>query len=479
MITLAEATRATGGRWLRQPLPDDTPLAGGAFDTRALGGAEVFFALKGEHADGHAFVDRLAGTTVRLAVVQRDVPSSGFGGALLLVEDTLRALAAMAQFLVGKYQPKVVAITGSYGKTTAKEIIAHVLSGRRRVLKSPGSLNNEIGIPITLLRLDGSQDTCVLEYSARKPGDIAYLSLIAPPDVAVLLGVGHAHIGVFGSREAIYQAKGEIFRHLRPGGLALVNSEDPRLAALAGSRRLLTFGKDAGDFRAVEVSTDRLGRQSFTAVHGEARLALRSGISGAHGCIPMLAAWAVARELGVPDAEVSARAGFQPTHKGRADLLTAPGGAIVLDDTYNASPETVVNLIATLASIEARERILVLGHLSELEAGLGDTAAAIAKHLSPPLTRCYILAAATPELPTLLRQHARGIPVEQFDTLANLIRALRAMDRPGTVIGVKGARSAHMERAVQGLLGTDVACTLHSCGLLKHCTDCDALSRHG
>jgi len=478
MITLAEAARATGGRWLRQPLPEETPLSGGSFDTRALGGASIFFALKGERADGHAFLDRLAGSGVRLAVVQREALPAGFDGAVLRVEDTLRALADMARFLVAKYRPKVVAITGSYGKTTAKEVIAQVLDGPRRVLKSPGSLNNEIGIPITLLNLDGSQDTCVLEFSARKEGDIDYLGRVAPPDIAVLLAVGHAHIGVFGSREAIYRAKGEIFRHLRPGGLALVNAEDPRLATLASGHRVLSFGRGAGDFRAEDVTADSLGRQSFSAVHENTRIALRSGIAGAHGCYPMLAAWAVARELGVSDADVQARAGTHPGQKGRAVLLHAPGGAIVVDDTYNASPETVVNLIATLASIQASERILVLGHLSELEAGLGESAAAIGKHLSAPLSKCYVHAAATPELPGLLQRQA-SIPVQEFGTMAALIVALRAKDRPGTAFGVKGARSAHMERAIHGLRGAEVACALTPCGLLKHCTDCDALGRHG
>ncbi len=478
MISLAEAAQAAAGRWLRQPFPADTSVQGGAFDTRALGAAQIFFALRGAQGDGHDHLHRLAGSGVKLAVVHRDVAPEGFNGALLRVEDTLQALAHMARFLVDKFQPRIVAITGSYGKTTAKEVVAHVLAGSRRVLKSPGSLNNEIGIPITLLNLDGSQDTCVLEYSARKPGDVDYLGRIAPPDVAVLLAVGHAHVGVFGSREVIYQAKGEIFRHLRPGGLALVNAEDPRLAQLAAGRRIVTFGKAAGDVHAEAISVDGQGRQAFTGVHGAARLALRAGIAGPHGCYPVLVAWAVARELGVADAEVAARVEFQPETRGRSRVVTGPGGGLLVDDSYNASPETVINLIETLAGLPPPEKLLVLGHLSELEAGLEQTAELIGRHLRPPLTGCYIYAPATPELPGLLERHAHGVPVRRFDSQAALIAATRAMDRPGAVIGIKGARSAHMERTVQGVLGTDVACMLTPCGLLKHCTDCDALSRH-
>jgi UDP-N-acetylmuramoyl-tripeptide--D-alanyl-D-alanine ligase len=479
MITLAEAAQATAGHWMRQPFPESTPLAGAAFDTRTVGAAQIFFALRGETSDGHQYVGRLAGSAVKLLVVHQDLVPEGYTGAVLRVEDTLRALADMARFLVRKFRPRVVAITGSYGKTTAKEVVAHVLAGQRRVLKSPGTLNNEIGVPITLLGLDGTQDTCVLEFSARKIGDVDYLGRIAPPDVAVLLAVGHAHIGIFGSRENIYRAKGEIFQHLRPGGLAIVNAEDPRLAELAAGHRLATFGKAAGDYHAADVHSDEQGRQGFTGIHGEDRLPLRSGIPGPHGHAAVLVAWAIARELGVPDAEVSRRASMTPETMGRSKLVVTPRGATLIDDTYNASPETVINLIDTLAALKPPRKILVLGHLSELEAGLGQSAEMIGAHLRPPLSECYIYAPVTPEFPRLLERHAQGVQVKRFESQAALIAALRDLDGPGVALGIKGARSAHMERTVQGLLGTAVACTLNACGLLKHCTDCDALSRHG
>lgn len=474
---MEEAAKATGGEWLTRPLPPETALRGGGQDTRSLGAAETFFALPGEHADGHDFLPRLGDTRARLAVVSRDAAAPGFSGNLLRVPDVLRALGDMGAFALRKYGPKVVAITGSYGKTTAKELIAHVLAGSRKVLKTPGSHNNEIGLPLALLGLDGSQDTAVLEFSARKEGDIAYLGALAPPDVAVLLAVGSAHIGVFGSREAIYRAKGEIFNHLRPGGLALVGAEDARLRACAGEHRTLTFGREQGDFHAEQIRADGQGRQRFTGVHGAARLEMRSGIRGAHGLHPMLAAWAVARELGVPDHEVAERAEFDPAQKGRALLLQAPGGAAVLDDSYNASPETVLNLIATLASMEGKERILVLGHLSELEEGLTETARIIGAALTPPLDQCLVYAPGSPGLEEKLAAHARGCEVRGFSSQAGLIAALRELDAPGRVIGVKGGRVAHMERAVRGLLGDDITCTLESCGLLMSCTDCDAMTR--
>ncbi|HKI97764.1 MAG TPA: UDP-N-acetylmuramoyl-tripeptide--D-alanyl-D-alanine ligase [bacterium] len=479
MITLAEAAQATGGEWLAQPLPPETPLQGGAFDTRALDGAGIFFALSGEHSDGHAYLPRLAGSSVRLAVVARPADAGDYGGALLRVADPLAALAAMAHFLVEKYHPTVVAITGSYGKTTAKEVIAHVLAGQQRVLKSPGSLNNEIGVPVTLLGLDGSQDTVVLEYSARKPGDIDYLSRIAPPDVAVLLAVGQAHIGVFGSQEAIFRAKGEIFHHLRPGGTAIVGAAQPRLREMAAPHRVLSFGAEAGDFHAEDIAFDAEGHQCFTAVRGSGpdavRLPLRAGMPGPHGCEPVLAAWAVAHTLGLSDRLVTERGGVAPGQKGRLRVVPAQGGATLIDDCYNASPETVANLIGTLNARPEGDKVLVLGPLAELEEGLRDSARAIAERLRPPLARCLVYDPRGSLLAEHLQAGAQGVDVVHVASQPALMAALRELDAPGRIIGIKGARSAHMERFILALQGVPVGCQRHPCSLLKYCTDCELL----
>ncbi len=478
MITLAEAAQATGGEWLAQPLPPKTPLSGGAYDTRALDDAAIFFALAGggaSGADGHAYLPRLAGSSVRLAVVARPAPVGGYDGALLRVADPLLALGHLARFAVAKYRPAVVAITGSYGKTTAKEVIAHVLAGGRRVLKSPGSLNNEIGVPIALLRLDGSQQVAVLEFSARKPGDIDYLGRIAAPDVAVLLAVGQAHIGVFGSQEAIFLAKAEIFRHLRPGGTAVVGAAQPRLRELAAPHPTLTFGRDGGDFRAEAIGYDGEGRQVFTGVHGRERIGLRAGMAGPHGCEPVLAAWAVAHALGLPAALVAERGAVAPGQKGRLRLLSAQGGATLIDDCYNASPETVVNLIETLNARAEGDKVLVLGPLAELEEGLRDSARTIAAHLRPPLARCLVYDPRSAVLYEQLRAGADGVEVRYLAEQPALLAALRELDAPGRIIGIKGARSAHMERCIAALQGVSVGCRRHPCSLLKYCTDCELL----
>ena len=475
MISPAEALRATGGRWLRPPEAPEAPLRGAHFDTRRLAGEELFFALAGSGGDGHAHLHRLAGTAVRLAVVQREAPAPGYGGALLAVDDTRRALQAMAAFLVEKHAPTVVAVTGSYGKTTAKEAIAHVLAGGVTVLRTPGSYNNEIGVPLALLGLDGSQRAAVLEFSARHEGDIDLLGRIAPPHVAVLMGVGRAHIGVFGSAEAIYRAKGEVFTHLRPGGLAVVAAADPRLRALAAGHRTATFGRGAADFRCEALETGSDGRQCFLGVHGEARVPFRTAGPGAHGFLPLLAAWAVARELGLPDALAAERAATVPVLKHRSQGLRAPGGALVLDDTYNASPETIRGLVATLAGLPQPEKVLVLGHPHELEAGLAESARLVAEVLAPPLTACLVHDPDHPAWAAHLAAGARGVPVRAVPRLGDLIAELRALDAPQRAIALKAGRAAHLERAVAGLMGARVGCPLTECDLLQSCLDCPAL----
>jgi UDP-N-acetylmuramoyl-tripeptide--D-alanyl-D-alanine ligase len=292
----------------------------------------------------------------------------------------------------------------------------------------------------------------------------------------VLLNVGQAHIGVFGSQQAIFQAKGEIFNHLRPKGLALVGAAEPRLAQMATGRRVLTFGRESGDFHAERITLDAEGRQRFDGIHQGVRLALHSGLPGPRGCEPVLAAWAVARELGVPDAVVAERAGQPPRQKGRLRLFEAPGGAALIDDAYNASPETVVNLIETLNDRPERVKVVVLGPLAELEEGLAETAARIAASLGPPLSRCIVYDPVSSQLFDGLERAGTRVALEMAGSQAELFAALKALDAPDTVVGIKGSRSAHMERAVQAMLGTQVACRLHPCALLRYCTDCDDLT---
>lgn len=495
MISLGEAKQATGGNWLAEPLPPETPLLGGTQDTRLTAGNEIFFALKGETADGHDYLPALAGSGVKCAVVEKKIEIKGFTGNILLVEDVLLALGQMARFLVEKHRPKIIAITGSYGKTTTKEVVSHVLEEKICILKTPGSYNNEIGLPLSLLNLDGSQKAAVLEYSARKPGDIHYLCQIAPPDIAVVLAVGHAHIGVFGSQEAIYQTKTEIFSDLRPGGLALVNGEDPHLLELTAEKvpqrpvepsagaRIQSFGGDKApkntNFRAEAISFTPKGQQKFTGIAGPESLAFTSGIPGPHGLYPILVAWAIGRELGLTNKEIQARAGAHPGQKGRAVLLDTPKGATLLDDTYNASPETIVNLIETLARMEAKERVLVLGPLAELETGLAQTATMVGPHLAPPLTRVILLERHQGFFEALAPHVSPELKIESLEGLKELIAVLQDLDAPGTVVGIKGARSAHMERAVEGMMNREVECLKSPCGLLAHCTACPRLTQKG
>lgn len=477
MIRPQQAAQFSGGRWIVPPQDPQEELRGASCDTRTLGAAQIFFALCSDSGDGHDHLQALPSSSVRLAVLARPQPIKGFTGAVLQVADPLRALADMAAGLVCFHRPYVVAITGSYGKTTTKELVAHALSGSLRVLRSPGSYNNEIGVPLTLLHLDGTQDIVVLEYSARHPGDIAYLSRIAPPQVGVLTGVGHAHIGVFGSLEAIYRTKGEIFSRLPADGLALVPAEDAHLQQLALGHRVCTVGREKGELRAESLRIDREGRQHFLAVWKELRVAMHAALPGPGGFFSALVAWRVALELGLDPEAVAQRIGEAPTAPGRVQLLHGQGGAMLVDDTYNASPETVLHLIELLRARAESHKVLVLGTLSELEEGLGHSAAQIAEHLQPPLVRCLVHDPLESGLARALEARApSSIRLEILPEHDALHARLHALDTPDTVIGFKGGRAAHMERFVLRRQGRQVGCQRQPCPLLLRCADCTWLA---
>ncbi len=490
MITFSQAQQSSAGNWLRPPAHENTPLHGGAFDTRQLGEAQIFYALQGDQNDGHRYLPNLYRSSVKLAVISNPQADLGaFAGAVLVVNHVHTALNQMAQWLVAHYQPKVVAITGSYGKTTSKETIAHVLSEDWRVLKSQGTHNNEIGIPLTLLKLSTQTQVAVLEYSARKVGDIAHLCRIAPPDIGVLTAVGSAHIGVFGSQQAILNTKGELFTHLAPGGLAIFNGDDPRLAALATNKACMAFygGNTAlsnpktlapNAFYAQNLRADSQGKVRFEGVHQNVRIPMQSNLMGPHGAEPILAAWAVAKALGAPTDAVVAKAASRvmPLY-GRATPTKTKQGAFVLDDSYNASPETIANLIQTLNLRPEANKVLVLGPLSELEQGWEHTSQHIAKAITPSLSAFYVYEPQPNGLAECLKPLIKTLELRVFYQWDALLDALLEWDNPQSVFGVKGGRSAHLERLVLALQGEVVGCRRHPCPLLVRCDTCAYLSK--
>jgi len=371
-LTLAEIAAVTGGTvtGADRPVVVDGPVV---IDGREAVAGSLFVAFAGERTDGHLHVPQAvaAGAVAVLGTRATELPT-------IVVDDVQRALQELAKAVVARVRAAggltVVGITGSQGKTSAKDLLAAVLASAAPTVATRGSYNNEIGMPLTALRVDASTRYLVLEMGARGIGHIAELASIVTPDIGMVLNVGHAHLGEFGSREAIAQAKGELIETAT--GAAVLNADDPRVAAMAArtSARVLTFGREQeADVRVQGLVLDRLGRPSFTLAGPGAHVPVRLQLVGAHQALNAAAAAAAALAAGLTLEQIGAAlTGVETLSKWRMELHELPSGVIVLNDAYNANPDSMRAGLDALAAIgaapEVTRTIAVLGEMKELGA---------------------------------------------------------------------------------------------------------------
>ncbi len=369
-IRLVDLLAATGGRLIGGTRV--TSFASAAVDSRSVVPGCCFVALRGERVDGHRFVAEAVRHGATVLLVERPVDPPGESVAVVQVADSLAALQEVAAWWRGRSSVRVVGITGSTGKTIAKEIVADVLARSLRVLRNEGNLNSETGLPMTLLNLGPQHEVAVLEMSMYTEGEIARLAEIARPEVGVVLSVHPTHLERAGSIEAIARAKAELPAALPSDGLAVLNADDPRVAAMRDvtDATVRTFGLGASaDVRATEVESHGVAGTSFMlrAPWGERRL--RSATPGRHLVPHALAAAAVAEHLGVPLDEVEAALAEGSHAPHRMELVEAAAGATIIDDTYNASPVSMAAALDFLAEstlAAGRHRYAVLGDMLEL-----------------------------------------------------------------------------------------------------------------
>ncbi|WP_405582994.1 UDP-N-acetylmuramoyl-tripeptide--D-alanyl-D-alanine ligase [Streptomyces sp. NBC_01190] len=368
-MTLREVAEVTGGTLLQVGHPGAVVSGAVVIDSRDAGAGDLFVCIPGERVDGHDFAAAAvrAGAVAVLAQRAVDAPA-------VLVEDSVKALGALSkEVLTRAARATVVGLTGSAGKTSTKDLLAQVLERFGRTIAPVGSFNNEIGLPLTALRTTAETDFLVLEMGARGRGHIAYLAGLTPPKVGLVLNIGTAHLGEFGGREQTAVAKGELVEALpaaADGGLAVLNADDPLVLPMAGrtAARVLTFGTGPGaDVRAEDVR-DEGGRASFTLVAGDRRERVTLGLVGSHHVSNALAAAAVAHGLGLDPADIAAAlTGAVRRSPGRMEILERPDGITVVNDAYNANPDSVG---AALSAVDAlaggRRKVLVLGEMAEL-----------------------------------------------------------------------------------------------------------------
>lgn len=446
MFALSELVAPLGGE-LRG---GDPRFAQVSTDSRAALDGALFVALKGERFDGHAFVAaaRAAGAVAALVseFVDVEIPQ-------LKVADTLAGLQRLAALWRARFEIPVVAVTGSNGKTTTKQMLASIFRARGPVLATQGNLNNHIGVPLTLLQLRGEHRTAVIEMGASHAGEIALLAGLARPDVGVVTQAGDAHLEGFGSREGVAHAKGELFAALGAGGVAVINAEDAYFALwkqLAGAASVLSFGlRDGVDVQALrpEAEADGAGTR-FTLLTPQGRADVRLPMPGRHNVMNALAAAGCGVALGLEPAEIALGLARSEGAQGRLNWKATPQGAQLLDDSYNANPTSLRAGLELLAALPGR-RWLVLGDMAELgpdgarlhaEAGAGARRLGIERLLATG---------------TLAAEAARafGEGGEVYESAEQLAAALAPrLDKTISLL-VKGSRSARMERVVAALTG--------------------------
>ncbi|CAA7618521.1 UDP-N-acetylmuramoylalanyl-D-glutamyl-2,6-diaminopimelate--D-alanyl-D-alanine ligase [Magnetospirillum sp. UT-4] len=456
--TALEARAATGGRLAG---PDGWKADGVSIDSRTVAPGDLFIALAGPSHDGHDYVQAAIESGAVAALVHR-VPEGCDGLPLLLVDDTMAGLQALGIAARARSWARIVAVTGSVGKTGTKEMLAVALAPQGATHWSVGSFNNHWGVPLSLARMPADCRFAIFELGMNHPGEITPLVRMVRPHVAVVTTVEAVHMAHFASVEEIADAKAEIFAGIEPGGTAVLNRDNPHFRRLetaaraAGTERILTFGSHIdADARLLDCGVNPEDTCVF-ALFDEHPLAYRIGVSGAHWAMNSLAVVLAAGALGA-DATAAARAlgGMNPP-KGRGErhLLHLPGGtAEMIDESYNASPVSMKAAIATLAAVrpgKGARRIAVLGDMLEL----GEGAAALHAGLAEALEawRIDLVCTAGPLMANLwdaLPPETRGATAANSDALAPLVRTLV---RPGDVVMVKGSAGSRMGRVVKALL---------------------------
>ena len=452
--TAAELRAATGGT-----LDAEVAVTGVSIDTRTIAPGDLFVALR-DVRDGHDFVAEALARGAACALVDRDPPGVAPDAPLLRVDDTLTGLTVLGAAARARSAAVFVGITGSVGKTTAKDLMAVVLRGRGSVVSPPGSFNNELGLPLTVLEADADTDFLVLEMGARGKGHIAYLCEVAPPRIGVELVVGTAHVGEFGGQDAIAEAKAELVRALPPEGIAVLNRDDPAVAAMADvtSATVLWFGRGPGaDVTASDLDADDLDRATFSlrTPQGDARVTLR--YIGAHAVPNALAAASVGHAVGMGAAEIAeALSAAEPTSRWRMEVTRRPDGVTVINDAYNASPESVRAALKSLKQIAGPRRSwAVLGEMREL----GDQS--VAEHdaigrlvVRLDVQRLVVVGeGARPMQQAAALEGSWGQESIYVPDVQGALEVLRAELRPDDVVLVKASRAAGLEAVAAELLG--------------------------
>lgn len=410
-------------------------------DSRTLEPGSVFVALRGDRFDGHQFLDQAKQQGAIAAIVDRQFTDSVSDLALLQVEDTLEAYQALGHWWRSQFSIPVIAVTGSVGKTTTKELIAAVLATQGRVLKTQANYNNEIGVPKTLLELRPEHDFAVIEMGMRAAGEIALLTQIACPDIAVITNVGTAHIGRLGSEQAIANAKCELLQELPPSGIAVLNYDNLRLIETAANiwqGNQLSYGLTGGNIRGELLDPETLLVDSIK---------LPLPLPGQHNALNYLAALTVAKALQIDWSPLQQGLTVE-LPQGRARRHSLENDIVILDETYNAGLESMLAALKLLADTPGNRRIAVLGTMKEL----GDRSPEFHYQVGQAAQQLQIdvlLILADEAEGTAMTAGAAALGAEQFSSHSAVVERLRDLVQPGDRLLFKASRAVGLDQVVE------------------------------
>lgn len=444
-LTLQQLAACVGGEVQGQT---DSLVQRVALDARQVDAGTLFAALVGQRVDGHDFLDQAQNNHACAALVERWQPSRL---PQIKVASVATALAALAGYNRQIFTAPLIAVTGNSGKTSVKEMLAAILTAQfGKVLATQGNLNNALGVPLTLLRLQPNHAAAVVELGANHLQEIDYLARIAQPNVAIITNVTGAHLGEFGSMQAIATAKAEVMAHIKSGGCLVLNADDVfydfwlQQAKQQVTGKIISFGFQQADVRATQVALDKQGRANFQVVTPWGTQNIHLQLLGQHNIANALAAIAAAGDLGVPLAvQAQALEKLQPV-SGRLHQVNAWGGALLLDDSYNASPDAVKSAIDLLAALPTGKKLLALGSLAEL----GDAADSIHTELGAYARQQGLdgLFALQGKASLAAKAFGEGGKIAvSHEALAELLKPKLDAD---TCLLVKGSRAAAMDKLV-------------------------------
>ena len=455
VLSLAEIAAVTGGTLTGAPDPHACVAGPAVSDSRQVTPGGLFAAIGGARADGHDFAAQAFTADAACVLASRPV-----GGPAVIVPDVTAALGQLARHALSRIKDvTVIALTGSAGKTTTKDILAQVLARHGGTVATPGSFNTEIGLPLTVLRAEETTRYLVLEMGARHAGDIRYLTTLAPPQVGIVLNVGSAHLGEFGTRQAIGRAKAELVQALpqaADGGIAVLNADDDIVADMAGdtAASIITYGTGRADIRAADIRLiDGAARFILHTPSGSAPVVLR--LLGEHQVHNALAAAAAAYALDMDTSSIAtALSSAEPRSPGRLQILQRTDGITIINDAFNANPESTAAGLRSLASYAGpRRTIAVLGEMREL-----GPAAETAHHDTGRLAADLgidILVTVGHGLIDTLAEAARTSPARPVIHAAEdpdeLLPVLRRLLQPGDVVFIKASRSVGLENFAETL----------------------------